>query len=139
MPIFVHDDGRVLGPTARYLWDRFLETDADVVDYVQDDLAESCFARSREAAERQGETVFEQLVQEHQRNLAREREKGVYAFAARRRAIERIGLPEVRDYRIARLEEEERQWREELEQKADFQPGLVPLILVKLRAYEEET
>ena len=138
MPIFVHDDGRVLGPTARYLWDRFLDTDAEVVDYVQDDLAGSCFMRSREAAERQGEAVFDQLVQEHQNSLAREREKGTYAFAARRRAIERIGLPEVRDYRIAHLEEEERLWREELERKAEFQPDLVPLVLVKLRAYEEE-
>jgi len=132
VPIFMHDDGRVLGPTARYVWDRLLDTDVEVVDYIQEDLAERHFEHCREAAEHQGKAVYDQLVQEHHANMAREREKGEYAFSARRRVIERIGLPEVREYRLARLDEEERLWFKEMERRAQVQPDLIPLVFIGL-------
>jgi len=128
----MHDDGRVLGPTARYVWDRLLDTDVEVVDYIQEDLAERHFEHCREAAEHQGKAVYDQLVQEHHANMAREREKGEYAFSARRRVIERIGLPEVREYRLARLDEEERLWFKEMERRAQVQPDLIPLVFIGL-------
>ena len=132
VPIFIHDDGRVLGPTARYVWDRLLDADVEVVDYIQDDLAERHFDHCREAAEHQGKAVYDQLVQEHHANMAREREKGEFAFSARQRVIERIGLPEVREYRLASLDEEKRLWRQELDRRTEFQPDLVPLIFINL-------
>ncbi|MCK4485927.1 MAG: hypothetical protein KAU38_04095, partial [Desulfobacterales bacterium] len=64
--------------------------------------------------------------------LLREREKGEFAFAARRRTIERIGLPTVRSYRLAQLEQEEQVWREDLKQQSKADPDMVPLILIRL-------
>lgn len=64
--------------------------------------------------------------------LDREREKGEYAFAARRRAIKRIGLPQVRDYRLAQLPQEEKAWGEQLELAAEVSPELVPLLVIRL-------
>jgi len=64
--------------------------------------------------------------------LDRERDKGEYAFAARRRAIERIGLQQVRDYRVSQLAQKEKAWREQLEQAAEVSPELVPLLLIRI-------
>jgi len=60
-----------------------------------DETSYQAFERLRDAAEQSGKAVYEELVQAHRERLAREREKARYAFASRRRAIERIGLPQV--------------------------------------------
>ena len=92
--------------------------------------AAQAFERISSAAEAQGKSVYEELVRLHREQLAREHKKGDYAFAARRRAIERLGLPEVRAHRLARLEQDERSWREALEAKAEISPEMIPLLLL---------
>ena len=79
-----------------------------------------------------GQQIYQELVHTHRARLAVEREKGEYAFTARRRAVERIGLPAVRDHRLTQLAAEERSWREQLERKAETSPELVPLLLVRV-------
>ncbi len=90
------------------------------------------FERLWEAAAVQGKTIYDELVQKHRQQLDRERDKGEYAFAARRRGIERVGLPQVRGYRLAQLEQEEQAWCEQLNQAAEVNPELVPLLLIRL-------
>jgi hypothetical protein len=77
----------------------------------------------------QGRFLYESLVEAHQARVAREREKGEYAFAARRRAVERVGLQAVRCHRLAQLTEEEHAWREQLKRMAEVQPELTPLLI----------
>ena len=67
---------------------------------------EAVFRRLRSEAERQGEDAFHELYARHQQRLKREQEKGRYAFQVRREALNRIGLPEVRQHRLKRLDEE---------------------------------
>ena len=67
-----------------------------------------------------------------------EREKAEYAFAARRRAIARIGLPQVRDYRLSLLEQEEMALLQELDQKAQVLPEMVPLIVLRVEGGDHE-
>ena len=61
---------------------------------------------------------YEQMVRQQQRQLQREQEKQDYAFAARRRAINRVGLPTVRQYRLTRLVSEEEAWQKEFSQRS---------------------
>jgi hypothetical protein len=68
----------------------------------------------------------------HLERLARERGKSEYAFAARRRTVERIGLSAVRYHRLAQLEREEQAWREQIKRQAEVSPDLVPLLLLRL-------
>ena len=82
------------------------------------------------SAREHGQRIYQELVQTHRARLGLEREKGEYAFAARRRALERIGLPAVRDRRLTRLAAEERAWREALDRKAETSPELEPLLLL---------
>ena len=84
------------------------------------------------SARKHGQQIYQELVQTHRARLAVDREKGEYAFTARRRAVERIGLPEVRDHRLTQLAAEERSWLDVLDRKAETSPELVPLLLVRV-------
>ena len=84
------------------------------------------------AAEEHGKPVYEALVQEHRARIAREREKADYAFAARRKTLQRIGLPQVRNYRMNLLAQEERILQEQLDQKAHAYPEMAPLLVIRV-------
>jgi len=140
VPLFVSDAGRLLGPTARVVWDRLIEMDSDVVVVpasVTGDAATAAYDDARRAAEEHGMAVFRELVDDHRDRLRRERRKTVHAFAARRRAIERIGLPQVRSHRLAQLEQEERQWKTEMDAKENTLPELSAVVLVRVAAAGE--
>ena len=138
MPLFLGDGGKVFPPTARHLWDQLLTTTPDVQGHLDMDESKEVFDRLAEIAEEHGRTIYDELVQEHRTRLTRENEKGEYAFAARRRVIERVGLPQVRDHRLVLLQQEELTWSEELERKAQVYPEMVSLLVIRLegRAHE---
>ena len=133
MPLFLHDDGRLLLPTARRIWNGFLSDSIKIDTYIEDEETRLIFDRIMEAAEKQGKPVYEELVEKHRLHLTAEQEKGEHAFSARRRAIERIGLPEVRNYRLAQLARDEKSWQEHLERRGKVIPEMVPLILVRVK------
>jgi superfamily II DNA or RNA helicase len=136
IPIFHHDDGRILLPTARHIWDQLLEDQPEVEQMGTKTGAdvEAVFRRLRSEAERQGEDAFHELHARHQQRLKREQEKGRYALQVRRDALNRIGLPEVRQHRLKRLDEEEKAWSEELRKREQVLPELQPVILLRVEA-----
>jgi hypothetical protein len=95
---------------------------------------EDVFRRLRSEAERNGEDAFHELHARHQQRLKREQEKGRYAFEVRREALNRIGLPEVRQHRLKRLDEEQKAWAEELRKREQVLPELQPVILLRVEA-----
>ena len=64
--------------------------------------------------------------------------RGEYAFAARRRVIERVGLPQVRHHRLNLLQQEESAWNEELKRKAQVYPEMVSLIIIRVEGGHHE-
>jgi predicted GIY-YIG superfamily endonuclease len=132
MPLFLADDGRVFAPTARHIWDQLLVTKPTILTSLDIETSHQAFERLRKAAERQGKTIYDELVQAHRERLAREREKGEYAFAARRRAIERIGLPQVRNHRLSQLAQEERRFIDQIKKQYTILPELAPLIIMRV-------
>ena len=134
MPIFVTGEGQALGPTARAVWDRIVEL-GDGLELLAapastGERIDCAFEQARAAAEQQGKTVFNELIQRHRERIGQETRKMTNAFAARRRAIERLGLPEVRGFRLAQLAQEEAGWRRDLAQREHGLPDLTPLLLV---------
>lgn len=132
MPLFRHEDGRILTPTARFVWDQMMSDPPAAGGHLEGDAALEAFEMVEASAREHGQQIYQELVQTHGARLAVEREKGDYAFSARRRAVERIGLPAVRDHRLTQLATEERSWREALDRKAETSPELVPLLLVRV-------
>ena len=135
LPIFHHDDGRILLPTVRLIWDRLLEDPSDVkqAGAIEADT-QAVFERLRSEAERLGEDAFHELSARHQRRLGREQEKGQYAFQVRRQALARIGLNEVRQHRLNWLAEEERAWSAGLGLDKSVLPELQPVVIIRVES-----
>jgi hypothetical protein len=134
MPLFLADKGMVYIPTARHIWDQLLVANVQVRSILEAAVSQSAFARLQNAAEEHGRLIYEALVQEHRARIAREREKANYAFAARRKTVERIGLPQVRSHRLSLIAQEERSFQEQLDQKALALPELTPLIVIRVES-----
>jgi len=141
LPLFRHEDGRVLGPTARFVWDQMLSDALFRLDpkapstpaagrHLEGRDAVDAFDLVESSAREHGQQTYQDLVQRHVSHLAAEREKSEYAFTARRRAVARIGLPAVRDHRLSQLAGEERAWRAQLDRRTGTSPELGPLLLV---------
>jgi superfamily II DNA or RNA helicase len=136
LSLFSHDDGRTLLPTARLIWEKLLQDGIKIEDkgYIETSVSNEVFDRLRPEAERHGETLFQSLYAKHQQRIASEREKGRYAFHVRRQALNRIGLPEVRQHRIKLLDEEERNWEADLRQYDQVFPDLQPIVVLRVEA-----
>jgi len=138
MPLFLADNGMVYIPTARHVWDQLLAASTHVRSVMETSVSQATFEKLQNAAEEHGKPIYEALVQEHRGRIAREREKADYAFAARRKTVERIGLPQVRNYRLNLLSQEERSFQEQLDQKAHAYPEMVPLLVIRIESAECE-
>jgi superfamily II DNA/RNA helicase len=132
MPLFLADNGMVYMPTARHVWDQLLAASIEVRSVVDAAVSRAAFTKLQNAAEEHGKPIYGALVQEHRARIAREREKADYAFTARRKIVERIGLPQVRNYRRAILAREEKVFQEQLDEKAHAYPEMVPLLVIRL-------
>jgi superfamily II DNA or RNA helicase len=132
MPLFLADSGMVYMPTARHVWDQLLSASTQVRSILDAAVSQTAFAKLQSAAEEHGKPIYEALIQEHRSRITREREKADYAFTARRKAIERIGLPQVRNYRLNLLAQEEQSFQKQLDQKAHAYPEMVPLLVIRV-------
>ena len=132
MPLFLADNGNVFLSTARHIWDQLLASSPQVLSMLAGELSQSAYAQQWKAAEEHCKIIYDALLQEHQTRITREREKADYAFAARRKTIERIGLPQVRNHRLNLLAQEERVIQEQLDQKAQAYPEIVPLLIIRV-------
>ncbi len=138
MALFLANNGMVYMPTARHVWDQLLSVSAEVQSTLGAEVSRTAFAQLQNAAEEHGKPLYEALMQEHRARITREREKAEYAFAARRKAIERIGLPQVRNHRLNLLAQEERTFLEQLDQKAHAFPEMAPILVIRVEGGRDE-
>jgi hypothetical protein len=138
LPLFVNDDGRILVPTARRVWDQLMSGTSEAQAHLSGKEAVDVFDRQWSAAHTQGKALYDGLVRLYREHLEREREKGEFAFSARRRLVERVGLPAVRAHRLTQLLQEERTWQERLHRQSEIIPELVPLIIVRVMSHESK-
>jgi len=136
LPVFLGDDGRALGPTARLVWDQLIEADAEELRLspaaVTGKEALQAHEEAHQAARKLGEVVFGELADAHRERLQRERKKMAHAFDARRRAIQRVGLSQVRNHRLAKLEQEEKEWMASRAASESMVPDLSAVLMVRV-------
>ncbi|MFB3880976.1 MAG: DEAD/DEAH box helicase [Armatimonadota bacterium] len=131
LPVFLHDDGRSLVPTAHHIWDQLLLRPPRVLSN-SDRPSPQVFEALREVAHASGYAVYQELLRAHKQRVVRERDKGEHLYAVRRKAAERIGLAAVRAHRIAEVEEEAERWRSRVEEQAQAVPEMVPIIVLRV-------
>jgi len=132
MPLFLNHEGNVFVPTSHHVWTQLLTTQPQIESFLNADDSEKAYVQLVAVAKQHGKDVFGNLMQAHRDRLLHRREKAKLAFASRRRAIERIGLPQVRDFRIGKLEKEISEFNECLEAASQVLPELMPLVIIRI-------
>ena len=130
--VFLSEEGKLFLPTARHIWDALQTAEAQVQANLGQGESITSHERLQEAAEQAGQELFDALQQAHIASVAREEERGMVAFASRRKAIERVGLPEVRQFRLSRCDAEEAEWRSELRSARQIVPEIRPLLMLRI-------
>jgi hypothetical protein len=131
--MFLSTDRRVLGATARHLWDVLLSVDLEIKEYINGDRATELWSECFHAAEREGQPVYEEMQRARRSQIEQERQKYEEAFAMRQIAITKIGLPQVRDARLRALEQERKDWEQQLLASQASCPELVPLLIISVK------
>jgi superfamily II DNA or RNA helicase len=132
LALFLHDDGRVLSPTARHLWMLLLEYTPRPDRYLNSDESSRVFADLTTTAEHHGRSLYEELLQSNHSRITRERANKRDTFEARRRAVERIQLPAVRRHRLNEIAHEEIIWDIQSQSQDHFHPELVPRLILRV-------
>ncbi|TWI09097.1 SNF2 domain-containing protein [Lysobacter ruishenii] len=130
--VFLSEEGKLFLPTARHIWDALQTAEAEVQATLGQDESITAHERLQIAAEQAGQELFDALQQAHLASVNREEERGMVAFTSRRKAIERVGLPEVRQYRLARCDAEETEWRHELQSARQIVPEIRSLLMLRI-------
>jgi len=130
--VFLSEEGKLFLPTARHIWDAMQATEAQVQATLDQDESVAAHKRLQEAAEQAGQELFNALQQAHLASVAREEERGIVSFASRRKAIQRVGLPEVRQFRLSRCDADESEWRHELQSARQIVPEIRPLLMMRI-------
>lgn len=136
--VFINDQGKVFLPTARHIWEQIQSVEPTIEGML--DAEESLIAHKilHKAAEEAGQELYSALRHAHSASIAREEERARVAFGSQRKAIMRVGLPEVRHYRMNRCDEEEATWRRELAIAKEIVPEMRPLISMRVEKGKKE-
>ena len=128
MPVYIKPNGQYYATASQRVWDAVCSKEFDILPH---ELAaapaehQSVYALLHQAAQQEGKAIFESMLAATQIDLDNQNEKGEYSFNARKRAIERVGLPEVRQYRLRQLDSEYALWRQELYKKRNAIPDMM--------------
>ena len=132
LPVFMSNEGKLFMPTARHIWDQLLTGEFCIESMKNSRESIGAGEKLFPVAEQAGKEFFDAMQKNHLVAVAREEERGMIAFDSRRKAIDRLGLPEVRQYRLARLDEDELEWRSELKSARQIVPEMRPLLILSI-------
>ncbi len=132
LSVFINDEGKLFLPTARHIWDQLLTNDFTIDRLKDSDESIAVCEKLLSAAEKAGQELFDKMNEEHLKAVSREEKRGKTFFASRREAIERLGLPEVRQFRLTVLYKDEADWHSELNSAKQILPEIRPLLMLEI-------
>lgn len=127
VPVYIKLNGQFYATASQRVWDAVCANELDVLSQHEACISEEkkdIYALLHQAVQQEGKSVYANLQAEHLANWENQREKGEYSFRARKRAIERVGLPEVRQYRLRQLESEYHLWLQNMDMKQKVVPDI---------------
>ncbi len=130
LPVFVSDAGKIFQSTARHIWESLYSSELQFAEHPDQVQHSSVFDNLMMIAEQSGQELFESLQGEHNEAISGEEERARYFFSVREKAIEQVGLAEVRNYRLAKLAKEEKEWQQEIESARQIIPEIRPLLML---------
>jgi SNF2 family DNA or RNA helicase len=133
-PMFIHDDGRKLKPTASYIWDLILSKNTFIrLENLFDKDPVEVFEKIYELASLDGKILFEQIQEKHKSNLKNNQEKMKKFFKYQSDLISKIGLENVRKKRENNLINEKRRFENEMNNLDEIFPEFNSIIILKIK------
>jgi hypothetical protein len=133
VPVFVREDGKGFPRTAKHIWDALVTENVTVTEQIKIGDSSDLLARLKQHASELAAEEFKTLRHEHQVQIQKERDKADYAFNSRRAAVSRLGLPAVRQHRLAEIDREQEAWRLRLEERSHIIPELDLIVTLAIR------
>jgi SNF2 family DNA or RNA helicase len=130
--LFVSEDGKLYGQTAKHIWDSLLSQTIQVIDTLGGTSSEEIYKSLFKTAMEAGNPIYFNLKSEHTMAIENEHKRGTQAFQSRQNLINRLGLPEVKQFRLEKLKKERELWEEELELAHKIVPEINPLLVIKV-------
>ena len=130
--VFISDEGKLFIPTSKHIWEILQTANIEIKGTVPQANIAEMFNQMQKHAQILGEETYKALKQRHLHALKKEEERGRYALESRRQSIMKVGLEEVRTYRLKQLDKEQKSWEEELERAADVIPQIRPILLMQI-------
>lgn len=136
MPVYIKPNGQYYATASQRVWDAVCSKEFDILPQdlaVDSSLHQSIYALMHKAAQEEGKAIFESMLTANQTDLDNQFEKGEYSFNARKKAIERVGLPEVRQFRLRQLSSEYALWLEGIDKKRRVIPDMVLHTIIEIK------
>jgi len=139
-PIFIHEDGRKLRPTAFNIWDDILQKEKNI-EFIQKNFSESfsnLYNLSEIQASDEGKSIFENIKNEYIKQLKTEQEKMQIFFDYQQNMIQKIGLENVRKKKLSDLVEEKAKFEQKMKNLEDIFPEFNSIIMIWIEGSKNE-
>ncbi|MBZ7403692.1 helicase [Klebsiella grimontii] len=136
MPVYIKPNGQYYATASQRVWDAVCSKEFEILPQdlaVDSSLHMSIYALMHKAAQEEGKAIFESMLTANQADLDNQFEKGEYSFNARKKAIERVGLPEVRQFRLRQLSSEYALWLQDIDKKRRVIPDMVLHTIIEIK------
>ncbi|HAX9835787.1 helicase-related protein [Citrobacter braakii] len=136
MPVYIKPNGQYYATASQRVWDAVCSKEFEILPQdlaVESSLHQSIYALMHKVAQEEGKAIFESMLTANQTDLDNQFEKVEYSFNARKKAIERVGLPEVRQFRLRQLSSEYALWLQDIDKKRRVIPDMVLHTIVEIK------
>lgn len=136
MPVYIKPNGQYYATASQRVWDAVCSKEFEILSQglaVESSLRQSIYAIMHKVAQKEGKAIFESMLTANQTDLDNQFEKGEYSFNARKKAVERIGLLEVRQFRLRQLSSEYALWLQDIDKKRRVIPDIVLHTIIEIK------
>lgn len=135
LPLFISKEGRLFRASAFHIWEQLTHPNfqGEVV-FSESKLDEKQWQKLHDLAEKETESLYQELKQAHVARIDDERVAMEQAFHVRRDMIKRVGLANVRSARLGRLDEEHALREMKLGEAARIHPELRLIMVLEVDA-----
>jgi len=129
MPLFVHDNGKIFSATAHAVWDALIAEDFTITNTEPSGSKE----KLRVIAEQTFERIYSEMLGDFKSMLSQEKVKKERLFNSKFKAINKVGIDNIRTARLKVLNKEQNEWEKQLTFSHSVIPELRPVIILKVQ------
>lgn len=131
IPIFTSEDGTAYLTTAKRIWEKVSEGKFSIFSGTEKDAS-----NHKNIAEEYANEIFEEETEKEMEKIKMEHNRKIMAIEAKRRAIERIGIKNIRESRLRDLESEKLRIEKEYSVIEEPVPELYPILVLEVEDHD---